>query len=754
MKSFLCLGSRLGALIAVLGGILATLPANGQGNRPDLPPGLALGANSRGEEALQRLGKNLPAVAKSYGYSAPAFEALIRSQRDLWVDRSGRLLFICEGLAVADASGSGSVAGSSSAVPNSSDAFKLHSLPGSNRIIYLDFDGHTTSGTSWNSAFTGGASIVSTPFDFDGNPSSFSTTERDRITKIWQRVAEDFAAFAVDVTTEDPGVEALRRSPSTDQAYGVRVVISPSSGWYPGAGGVAYVGSFTSSVDTPCFVFSDNLGPNGEKYVAEAASHEAGHTLGLSHDGQTNGTAYYQGQGNWAPIMGVGYYRNITQWSKGEYALANNTQDDLAIMPSYGAPIAADDHGNTIATATVLTGPTIGALGVIETRGDVDVFRFDTGAGSVSFLVTGTSPQPNLDAKLELLSSSGSVIASNDASGLNASISTTLAAGTYYLRIDGVGYGDPVSTGYSDYASIGEYALTGTVVATGALTPPVANAAGSPTSGLAPLVVAFSAAGSSDADGTIVSYSWNFGNGQTSTASNPSTTYSAPGSYTAILTVTDNSGLTDSDSVGIAVSAPANVSPVASASGTPPSGTAPLAVSFSSAGSYDPDGSIAGYSWNFGDGGSSGAANPSHIYNSVGDFSATLTVTDNGGATDSSSVSISVSQAPTRDIDVAAFSLGIDSARSGKAAVATVRVLDSSSQPVADVGITVSWSGLVNGTSSGTTDSDGYVVLTSRRSKKSGTFTGTISTISAPPTYQLNDALFNEPLTESIAASR
>ena len=217
--------------------------------------------------------------------------------------------------------------------------------------------------------------------------------------------------------------------------------------------------------------------------------------------------------------------------------------------------------------------------------------------------------------------------------------------------------------------------------------------------------------------------------------------------------MTDNDNLSNSASVSIAVADTPNVRPVASAVGSPASGTAPLSVSFSSAGSYDPDGSIVAYSWTFGDGGSSSSANPSHTYDSVGSYGATLTVTDNDGASASSSVSISVSQNQDHDIDVNQFGLAIESAKSGKSAVATIRVLDRLNQPVVGAGITVSWSGVVNGSSSGTTDSNGYVTLLSRHTKRGGNFTGTITSITPPPGYQLDESLFSEPLTETIAAS-
>src|SRR5439155_5476514 len=130
--------------------------------------------------------------------------------------------------------------------------------------------------------------------------------------------------------------------------------------------------------------------------------------------------------------------------------------------------------------------------------------------------------------------------------------------------------------------------------------------------------VSFSSAGSSDPDGTIQSSYWNFGDGynltDTSNLSTPTHTYTGTGTYTATLVVTDNDGLSSSKTVTITVSAP-NQPPVANASATPSSGYAPLAVSFSSAGSSDPENGLLTYSWNFGDTTTSNAANPSHTYN-------------------------------------------------------------------------------------------------------------------------------------------
>ncbi|MFN7149971.1 MAG: PKD domain-containing protein, partial [Microthrixaceae bacterium] len=173
---------------------------------------------------------------------------------------------------------------------------------------------------------------------------------------------------------------------------------------------------------------------------------------------------------------------------------------------------------------------------------------------------------------------------------------------------------------------------------------PSASASATPTTGKAPLVVTFTGSGSTDDDGTIESYAWDFGDGATSTEADPSHTYLLPGSYLAVLTVTDEDGGVDTATVTIEVAA--NVAPTAVANATPTAGLAPLTIAFSGSGSTDGDGTIESYAWDFGDGNSSGAADPTYTYSSTGTYTATLTVTDDDGATDSSSVVIEVSPVP------------------------------------------------------------------------------------------------------------
>ncbi|WP_344801810.1 PKD domain-containing protein [Microlunatus ginsengisoli] len=149
------------------------------------------------------------------------------------------------------------------------------------------------------------------------------------------------------------------------------------------------------------------------------------------------------------------------------------------------------------------------------------------------------------------------------------------------------------------------------------------------TSSVNKLKVSFDGTGSTDADGTIASYAWDFGDGGTSTEAKPSHTFAAAGDQTVKLTVTDDEGATDS--VTKTVTTVANAKPTAAFSST----VTGLAVSFDGTGSADSDGSIASYAWDFGDGGTSTSATPSHTFAAAGDQSVKLTVTDNEGATDS-----------------------------------------------------------------------------------------------------------------------
>ena len=160
---------------------------------------------------------------------------------------------------------------------------------------------------------------------------------------------------------------------------------------------------------------------------------------------------------------------------------------------------------------------------------------------------------------------------------------------------------------------------------------------------VAPASIAASTAGSSDADGTIVATSINFGDGSVPVSgSSASHTYSAAGTYTITGTVTDNLGATASKSAAIVVSNGVNQPPKAVIAATPASGYAPATISVSAAGSSDPDGTIASSAINFGDGTSANGLTASHTFSSAGVYTLTATVIDNSGASSTATTSVTV----------------------------------------------------------------------------------------------------------------
>jgi len=167
--------------------------------------------------------------------------------------------------------------------------------------------------------------------------------------------------------------------------------------------------------------------------------------------------------------------------------------------------------------------------------------------------------------------------------------------------------------------------------------PPVADPNG-PYTGTVGSPVTFDGSGSSDIDGTIVTYEWYF-EGPDFYHSDPEpfvygTTYSSPGTFTVTLTVTDNDGLTDTTTTTVEIIEDTNTPPVADPNGPYENSIEEITLFYAS-GSTDLDGTIVAYDWDFGDGNTGWGVTPTHVYSSSGTHIVTLIVTDNDGATDS-----------------------------------------------------------------------------------------------------------------------
>ncbi|MFK7812761.1 MAG: zinc-dependent metalloprotease family protein, partial [Maribacter sp.] len=319
----------------------------------------------------------------------------------------------------------------------------LQSRPGAPAVIYLDFDGETVSGTNWNNGDT-----------INAEPAGLSDAQ---ITITWEIMAEDFSPFDVNVVTDRSVFDA------TPKSRRMMCIFTPTDDAQEGSGGVAYLNSFSWNTDDPAWVY--NIG-NG-KQAGDTGSHEIGHTLGLDHDGK-GGTEYYEGHGDWAPIMGFSLNKSIGHWSLGEYTNATNMQNDLQVIGgganNFG--FVTDDHGDDANTATALEADAGGNVtstnnkGIIHNRDDIDLFSFLAQAGAATFSINAHDVHPNLDIQARLLNANGVEIVSSNPSGLNASITSTLAEGLYFLEIQGVGVGS-VDTGYSDYASLGQFSISG-----------------------------------------------------------------------------------------------------------------------------------------------------------------------------------------------------------------------------------------------------------------------------------------------------
>ena len=305
----------------------------------------------------------------------------------------------------------------------------LHSLPGAPTAIYLDFDGEGSNA----------------PYDVDGDPTTFNSTEQATITEAWRQVSVYFSIFDVNVTTVKPTVPFAWH------------VSSPSI-----SGGYSYVGVFPNTAPK-----SFNNAGDARTRVSGIV-HELGHNFGLAHqsdyDTLGNKTREYSSgfDSLHGPLMGVDYAQTIHKWFIGHpSSSASSLQDDIAVIagkikarqPAGGDGFRADDHGGTIATARALTPAADSSrtiAGIIERMADIDVFSFTTTGAGVSVVSVVPTKPSGLDAKVEIYDAAGVLVAASDAATNEQQIVVPIGAGTWYVSV----------SSHGDYGDVGSYDLS------------------------------------------------------------------------------------------------------------------------------------------------------------------------------------------------------------------------------------------------------------------------------------------------------
>lgn len=407
-------------------------------------------------------------------------------------------------------------------------------------VLYLDFDGEQiaahTSNNRWN----------------NGNPftvshSGMSTIEMRRAI---EAVKEDFLPFNIYVTTDPARYWNLAQYRSAQPRKRMRCIVTCTDEWLwnqmafdQAVDGIAHRHSFRNAGATnglgqviddpavPCWAFmkqwsypaiSAPFSNTSGLDVAWAISHEVGHTLGLAHDGNAS-TEYWDGHGVPVPITGrigsgnsssfpifralMGHGSNLlSQWSRGEYANANNLEDDVAIIAATGPDTngfgyAPDLIGDNAAAAEMLVSSgnrlTYSSfIGRTATGGeDHDWFRFDVVDALVSFVLKPAEPFTDSDPleqqELNLgianlfsiawlhhpggsyeLFTRGALSPQvpdnpttqqrlNPTEFLRSRITRTLGQGTYRLEVMPEGFGNPQTNGFSTYGNMGAYSITG-----------------------------------------------------------------------------------------------------------------------------------------------------------------------------------------------------------------------------------------------------------------------------------------------------
>jgi PKD repeat protein len=383
---------------------------------------------------------------------------------------------------------------------------QLESKPGASHVIFLD---------------TGNIMSNDTPHD----------VSKEFVWTTWQIVAASFSMFDVNVTTN----QSVYNNAAPSKRGGGTL--------YRQTGRSSCAFAFGTSTFCTLYKETDAYGQG------RTAAHEFGHLLHLKHDGGSPGGEYHQGISDfqWMPIMGNYWFANswgqaLYQWSKGEYSGASNREDDFAIMQGY-IPFRVDDIPGS-RTLVVATNGDVSAennTGQIARNTDTDSFTFTIGAsgGHANFTIDRSEHIGGamLDVQAYIKSSTGAIVAqSNKAVNRSASFNRDLSAGNYTLEISGGAEGTP-NHGFSKYSSLGYFTISGSI--TGANgddnIAPIANF----TVLCEQSNCEFDGSSSYDPDGRIISYQWNFGDGNSKSGNKVNHSYLANGDYRVQLTVVD-----------------------------------------------------------------------------------------------------------------------------------------------------------------------------------------------------------------------
>lgn len=293
-------------------------------------------------------------------------------------------------------------------------------------VIFLDADGHTVENTVWN---------WSGPLKCHG-----AGLTSDQINEIIKSVREDFSTFEVTVTSD----ENLYNEAAKGKR--VRVIMTTHQGlenFFPNFGGYAFIGSLWWNDDTPCFVFAESFFGNTAN-LAEAVSHEAGHTIGLFHQSEydDNGMLKYEYHTGiflmpwsilWKPIMGTSYYPNISGWMNGRTTFG--TQNDTELLSRMG--VNADEVPDILSTGKELKlngrekQVTVNEL--INKQADADYYSIQN--KEIKFSVTGRG---NADMKITVYNNQKKVIAEfNDQHSISISEKTVKSKGNkIFLKVE------------------------------------------------------------------------------------------------------------------------------------------------------------------------------------------------------------------------------------------------------------------------------------------------------------------------------